>query len=308
MPVVAAVDIGGTQVKVGLVESGKVLTKEVIRITNYAGAAPLLSDIAQLVKQMANCIDQKPVGVGVACAGLVDRHAGRIISSPNIPFLDNCSLTPFLSDTLGIPSSLENDAMAAAMAEYLYGGWGTPNLLVTLTLGTGVGGGVIIDGSPLRGTTNNAAEFGHLKVPGLGPRKCECGSTGCLEAYVGSRGILQTARRLWNCQRDVTHCERFPWGTVTELAKSAINGDQIAVDTLRTTGEILGRGVAMLIDVFNPDLIVVTGGVAHAFEHLEEGVQSSLRNFCAFTATKDEALIVPSEQPSDSGLLGARPQ
>ena len=307
MPVIAAVDIGGTDVKVGLVKNGEILAHDSIRIANYSDPASLLIDVSQLSRQMANCQRERIVGVGVACAGLVDRDAGKIISSPNIPFLSGFQLTDFLAAELEVPANLENDATAAAMCEYYYGGWGKPRVLLTLTLGTGVGGGVVIDGQPLRGASNMAAEFGHVKVPSVGRRKCGCGRYGCIEAYVGRDGILRTAKRLLksSAQKAGRRDVKAPWSDVGSLAAAAHDGDQVALATFHSTGRILGRGIATLIDVFNPDVVVLSGGIAHAFPLLEKGIQSSVKKFCSFDATRDVATIVPSVRPRESGLLGA---
>lgn len=303
------IDIGGSTTKLALVRAAAdghcVLDHTAIETRPEAEAGEFVARVTEAASQLLATAPQRPEGVGVGSPGLIDPLRGVVVLCTNIPHLTQFPLRDELSHTMGLPVELQNDANAAAVGELLFGaGRGTKNLIV-LMLGTGVGGGVIADGHLLSGADNAAAELGHMKVDfSCDAVPCGCGRAGCLEAYVGLNGIARIARRhLAAGGSDRTSLSADDLST-RRIAEAARAGDAVAQAVLHEVGGYLGRGIANLIEIFNPEKIVIAGGASAALDLLLPGIRESTQRYCCFAMTRDRTLIERSAIPDSVQFLG----
>lgn len=308
MQSIVAIDIGGTSVKLGLIQCG-----EQFQVVKQASIPSQVQDPARVFAQrIAAAVKQliqesggpSVVGAGVGCPGLIDPWKGVVRTSPNLPNLPNFPLRDELKRLLGLPVEIQNDANAAVLGEWLFSpaSKGVKNLIL-LTLGTGVGGGVVCDGHLLVGADNAATELGHLKVEYNHGAPCGCGRKGCVEAYVGAAGITRIAQqKLSSNARTSLKAEKL---STKDIAQAAGQGDAVAADVLRTVGLYLGRGMASLIDTFNPEKIVLGGGASAAIELLRPGIDTALAECASFPFTRDRCKVERSAFPDDINVIGA---
>jgi len=291
MRLVGAVDIGGTGTKLGIVaEDGAVVGRATIPTSPAGDPAPLVEGIASALRPMLDAADADGTpasGVGAAVAGFLDHERATMTVNANLPALCGFPLRRALEERLALPCRLEVDSNAAAVAEHRYGvGRGAARLLA-VTVGTGLGGGVIVDGKLLRYTGECAGDLGHIILDPAG-RRCTCGARGCLEAMVSSAALS----------------ERAGGRPVRDVIASAKQGDQLAADALAETGWWLGLGLASLSPLFAPDRIVVGGGVAAAGELLLEPVRASYRAHAA-PEFRGGVQVVGSSFDGWEGMVGA---
>ncbi len=207
-----------------------------------------------------------------------------------------------LKKATGLTTEIQNDANAAALGEFIFGASkGCPNL-VFLTLGTGVGGGVIADGHSVCGADNAATELGHLKAEWQGGPVCGCGRPGCVEAYVGNAGITRTAQQMLKGAKSILSPDKL---TPKDIFDAAEKGDHLAKDIFIKTGYYLGRGISLLIETFNPEKIVLGGGTSGAFDYLMPGIKKALDEYASFPLTRNKAVIERSKYPDDINVIGA---
>lgn len=260
------IDLGGTNIKSVLLEptSLKVLGQGFRPTQAEDGVARVVENIAQAVEEQLSEARRgrtKVSGVSVGSAGLVSR--GVVRNSPNFPGWQGAvPLQRLLEKRLSkhrLPITVENDVNAFVLAEQRVGAAKGLTNVVGLTLGTGVGGGIVIDGKLYRGTTGGAGELGHMVIKLDGPL-CKCGNRGCLESLIGSQAIVNR----YNDLRFRAHQRLSKDITVAEIANNARRGDALAVQALAETGRLLGVGLANLANIFNPQAIVIGGGVAQA--------------------------------------------
>src|SRR4051794_8041945 len=236
MDCLVGVDIGGTNIKIGVIRTGDqfaVLKKISIPTNAIDPAETMVGRVAEATKKLLAETGQKALGVGVGCPGLIDPKSGMVKKSPNLPHLPHFPLRDRLQSLLGLDVEIQNDANAAALGEFLFGPSKGINNLILLTLGTGVGGGVVADGRLLQGADNAAAELGHLKVEFTNGHPCACGKSGCIEAYAGAHGIARIAQDVgaW------TGAGKFNTHALADAAKS---GDTKAQKTFFIVGQYLG--------------------------------------------------------------------
>jgi glucokinase len=304
MPSIVAIDIGGTTVKLALVRTAPDGQSHQILIHDKCDTGPddpgtvIVARMADAVRRMLDKTGEKAVGVGVGCPGLIDNKAGIVVVSANLPTLKQFPLAAELTKQLGLPTAIHNDAKAAMLGEYNFGpNKGTPNM-VLLTLGTGVGGGVITGGRLVTGAGNAAPELGHVKVEYHEPAFCGCGKRGCLEAYVGMAGIQRiaaTASAAWNATTITTK----------SLAEIARKGDPVAEQVFVSVGRYLGRGIANFVEIFNPERVVLAGGASRATDLLLPGVRQAMEQWCSFGPTRDRTQVLATSMPDDINVLGA---
>ena len=269
---VLALDIGGTKLAAGVVTGdGRVLSRAVIPSHAEEGPWAMIERHVELGRQVvadANIEWPRLAGVGIACGGPLDPDAGVILSPPNLPGWDRIPLTDAVSERLHLPAVVENDATAGALAEWWYGAGRSRDVddLVYLTISTGVGGGLVLDGQLYRGVAGNAGELGHLTVIYDG-RQCGCGRRGCLEAYASGTNIAARAREAI-AAGETSSLADLPWITAKDVAEHAAEGDALARGIWDETMAMLGSGVANILDVFNPALVVLGGGVTRAGDQL----------------------------------------
>jgi len=296
------VDVGGTKIAAGVVSP----EGEVLHEVRYPSAGPrerLLSSIARAIDEVREGFE---VGsVCLAVPGFVMSAENKVIFAPNLHAIEGVPLKEELGRRTGLHVTVENDANAAAWGEFRFGAGSEATHLVFITLGTGVGGGVISHGLLLRGAQGAGGELGHITIQATGPR-CGCGNHGCLEALASGTAIGRRAREVAsehpNSALGQLAMERTVLGEdVTELAQG---GDEAAISVLKETGVWLGIGLAGFVNVFNPEVIAVGGGVARAGELILEPARQEVR-LRAQSPSRDLVQIREATLGGRSGVLGA---
>jgi len=300
------IDIGGTNVKAALVRrDGSVAT---YASSAWSGGSPedAVAAVARLVSGLApGGASSVAVACGCGCAGLVDRARGVVLSSPNLPAWHDVELSRLIEAALGLPAVVENDANAAAYGEYVCGAARGAVNAVMLTLGTGVGGGLILEGRLYRGTHGAAGEIGHAALSLEGP-PCPCGSKGCLERFVNAESIVSRARALIEAGRasSLSAVVGSPKFTAKDVAEAAHAGDAVALEALEATGRVLGVGLAAVANVLDPDVIVLGGGVASVGEPLLRPAREELRARLYASGVRLPR-VVRAELGESAGVVGA---
>jgi glucokinase len=287
MRVAAAIDIGGTRTKLAIVtEDGSIVRRTTIQTSDGGEPRALIDGIVSGLKRMLN--DAHAVaGIGVSVAGFLDRDHSAMIENANLPALCGFALRRALEERLGYACVLEVDSNAAVLAEYRFGAANATSRLLGVTVGTGLGGGVVIDGKLLRYTGECAGDIGHIILEPTG-RRCSCGARGCLEALVCSAALAEYAG---------TRSAR-------EVITAAQKGEPAAVAAVAHIGSYLGLGLAALAPLFAPDTIVVGGGIAAAGELLLEPVRKSFQEHAA-PGFRERVRIVGSTFEGWEGTIGA---
>lgn len=299
------VDIGGTNIKIAsLRHDGTVLRSLQIPTEVESGPAAALQRIELVLRDLMQREGMRTAelgALGVASAGIIDPVHNLVLDSPNLRNWERFPLAALLAERLGVPVFLENDVNAMAYAEWRCGaGRGTQHL-VCLTLGTGVGGGLILDGRLYRGTRGAAGELGHMCIDVHGPR-CSCPSRGCLERNIGAFAIVERAEaKLAGGRPSQLRDQELSPQVISEAAEA---GDAVAAEVLRETGELLGMGLVNLANIFNPERFVVGGGVALAGDRLLEPARQTLRRH-AMSLPAQTVDVVVAELGNDAQLVGA---
>jgi glucokinase len=268
-----ALDVGGTKLAAGVVTGdGRVhsfLSQPARREEGPDAMIRRLVDLGRESVEAAGIAWESIPAIGIACGGPLDPESGVIQSPPNLPGWDDVPLTRLVTDALDRPAVVDNDATAAAVAEWWYGaGLGARvRDLVYLTISTGVGGGLILAGRPYRGAAGNAGELGHLTVDWQG-RQCGCGRRGCLEAYASGTNIAARATEALAGSDEPSSLRDLGEVTARDVADAAATGDVLAGRVWDETTGILASAIANILDVFNPELVVLGGGVTRAGDHL----------------------------------------
>jgi glucokinase len=301
------VDIGGTKVLAGLVdESGAVLARA-RRLTPSRDPRAVEQTIAEVVHELK--ADREIAGVGIGAAGFVDADRAKVLFAPHLAWR-NEPLRDAVTAAVGLPVVVENDANAAAWAEWRFGaGQGEPRL-VCVTLGTGIGGGIVLDGVVQRGRWGMAGEFGHMVVVPDG-RRCECGNRGCLEQYASGNVLGREARELAAAGSPVTMAlvdrvkgdhSALVGPLITEAAQ---DGDAAAIELFEEVGRWLGVGLANLAAALDPGMFVIGGGVSDAGELLLAPARESFRRTLTGRGFRPVPRIVKAALGPEAGLVGA---
>jgi glucokinase len=295
------IDIGGTTVKAGIVdETGHVVKQSrITTVTDNWDA--FLANLIHLIRGYQEDTAFEAVGIGVP--GFRNSYTRQIIAAPNIPCLLNASLERQVADKVHLPVVTENDANAAAYAEFVCGRAVGLQHMAFLTLGTGVGSGLILNGKLFTGSSGYAAEFGHTIIQPEG-RPCGCGSNGCIETVASARGIVLTALELM--AKDASsrlHAVPDPL-TSERIFEAAVAGDSVARATFEQTGRWLGMACFNLINSLNLQMIVLGGGVLAAGDLLMKPLLDFVQHY-AISGARDDCRIVPSMLWPDSGIIGA---
>lgn len=303
---VFTVDLGGTHLRAATIDAvGRIHTR-VKQTTPAAETADKI--VSAIVGAARQCQQQVTAGdsiraISVVVPGSVNVAAGKIVKAPNLPCLDGFPLTEALTRELGWAAILENDANAAALGEMWQGAARGRRAIVCVTLGTGVGGGVILDGKLWRGVNDSAAEIGHMCVDPFGGVACTCGSRGCLEVYASAPAIVRMAREA-KPRHPNSVLSAMNLLTSEQIYRAGVAGDELALEVFRRMGVYLGIGLANLINILNPEMIVIGGGVVNAWELFERDMNHQVAER-AFPLPAAEVKIVPAECGDDAGLLGA---
>jgi glucokinase len=297
-PVVIGMDLGGTNLRVaGLDAGGAVLAMHREQTVAKEGPERVIERIVAAVERIAEQVrgDGGAVrGVVLGAPGIISRLEGTVVASPNLPGWRDVPLRARVAEATGLPVLLENDANAAAFGEYWRGAGVGSASMVLLTLGTGVGGGLVLDGRLWRGADGMAGEVGHVTVD-PGGRTCGCGNGGCLETYASATGIVESYRALSGSEEPVT-AER-----VHALAQE---GDANARQAYREAGRSLGVAFATLVNLLNPERIVIGGGVLPAWDLFMPAAETELRRR-AFAAPASRVRFLPAALGDLAGVTGA---
>ncbi|MFH1398279.1 MAG: ROK family protein [Candidatus Omnitrophota bacterium] len=293
---IIAIDLGGTNLKLALLNSRlNIKARSILntrKFLNKAGLIRAISDSIETIISGNNLRKSDISGVGLGLPGPIDAKKGIVHFFPNIPGWREVNLKRILQEKTGLPVFLDNDAKLMALAEYKKGAARGSLNAICLTLGTGVGGGLIINGEIFRGSTNATGEIGHLPINEDGP-KCNCGGKACLEAYIGNNAILKEAKNKFR--------KRV---TLEELSYLANKGDKLATNIWKKVGERLGIALSAVVNLLNPDCIVIGGGVANSGKILFQEVKKTILKR-AMNVQAKHVKVRPAVLGSDAGLIGA---
>jgi len=269
----AGIDLGGTNIKYGLcAEDGSILAFRSTPAGAGEGPEKLLRSIRDCARELLALASEENLVVrhiGLGTPGTVDIFTGEISGmTPNIPGWIGCRPGPYLESELSLPIYVENDANAMVLAEYLFGAAAGTSSVIAATVGTGIGGGIIIDGKLVRGSTGAAAEFGHASIL-LDGQPCACGKLGCLEAYAASGNLIRMAESMARDagEKTVLMAELKQTGNLTiETIFEALNenADPIAEAAVRKSAEYVAAGLASIVTILNPEMVIIGGGIADA--------------------------------------------
>ena len=300
------IDIGGTKIAGALVDAqGAIILEE--RVPSPAGDPDAMVDaVVGLIERLS--ADHEVIGAGVAAAGFIDADQSTIIYAPNISWRNE----PFkakLEAKLNIPVIIENDANAAAWAEFRYGAGRGYKHMIMLTIGTGVGGAVIADSRMLRGGFGIAGELGHIRVVPNG-LLCGCGQHGCLESYASGSALLRAAKALaasgepegQRLREIETEAGQL---TGLEVYKAILENDPGALRVLRELGSWLGQAIGSLVAVLDPEMVVIGGGVSAAGDLLLDPIREAYRAHLPAQGFRPELKITAAEFVNDAGVVGA---
>jgi glucokinase len=301
------IDIGGTNTKAGLVdETGSVLESSRV-LTNTGDINAFLLTLSELIHEFQKSATIRAIGIGVP--GLLSSKTHTVETSPNIPCLQHFNLEAALADQVHIPTTSENDANAAAYAELVCGHGVGFRHMVHLTLGTGLGSGLILNGELFTGASGYAGEFGHTVLDAVQEnahkgRLCGCGNRGCTEMYVSATGIAITAEEMMQAAPESLLHRIKPPLTSEKVYEAAAQGDVTAQQVFQKTGWYLGIACANLINLLNLEMIIIGGGVMAAGDLLLHSVMDSAKSH-AFPSTYADCRIVQSKLWPDAGIIGA---
>ena len=312
---IIGVDLGGTSINVGVVpfDGGSVLGMRSLPTEPLRGPKFVVDRMIDMVqaamkdaRHEAEIPDGGFLGIGIGSPGPLDRQSGTVLETPNLGWR-NFPLRDLIANGVGLEAVLDNDANCAALGEYWQGAGRDVRNLIAVTLGTGIGGGIVLDGKVFHGASDVAGEFGHMTIDSTG-RKCNCGNYGCLEAYASGPAIAARAQE--GLEAGATSVlpslvdDALELITAETVYEAIVEGDLYATEVMRETAKFLGTGLANLINLLNPDVIVISGGVTKAGEHLLEPLRAEVRRR-AFREGFERCEIVTSELGGMAGVVGA---
>ncbi len=311
--VTVGIDLGGTNIKGGILDpAGALLRRDTLPTEAAAGYEHVLARIDTLIKRLlgdAGLARESVQCVGLGAPGPIDHAAGVILGAPNLPGFVRVPIRDDLSRRLRLPVVLENDANAAAFGEYAFGAGGRTPHMVLLTLGTGLGGGIIVDGRVLIGHFGTAAELGHMIVVPDG-RACPCGQAGCIERYASANAVAERYLELLATSAAAPNeplAQRAHRGesfSSQDVSLAAQRGEPLAAQVWDETCRFLAQGVVNLQHILNPARVVLAGGLIEARDHL---LQPTRRHFeqRTWAMARDGPEIVLATLGGDAGMIGA---
>lgn len=303
------VDIGGTKILAGTVTSDGQIAAMARRPTPRHDADSVLETVAEAVRELADAATEPISGVGVGVAGLVDRDRSRVYFAPNLRWAQ-VPVRTLLEASTGLPVVVENDGNVAAWGEYRFGAGQGVSDMVLVTVGTGIGGGFVVDGRLFRGAHGAAGEIGHINAVPDG-RPCGCGRNGCWEQYASGNALVREARSLAADRRSeagllLSLGDGTPEGVqgheVTEAARA---GDPIAIEAFSNVGSWLGRGLADLAAVLDPEAFVVGGGVSESGDLLLASARQTLADKLIGQQNRPAPAVRSAQLTNQAGIVGA---
>ena len=308
-PYVVGIDIGGTNTVFGIVDArGNVIASSSIKTGKHADVKDYIAELKSALTSLIESHDavDKIAGIGVGAPN-GNYFTGCIENPPNLPWEGKIPLAHLLNEAFGVPVALTNDANAAAIGEMTYGVARGMKDFIMITLGTGVGSGIVVNGQLVYGHDGFAGELGHVIVKPSNGRMCGCGRTGCLEAYCSATGVARTAREFLEIRTEPSKLRDLPIEEITskDVYDAAMAGDNLAKEIFEYTGDIMGRAFANFIAFSSPEAIVLFGGLARSGELLMKPIKESLdRNILNIFKGKTKLLLSELKE-SDAAVLGA---
>ncbi len=306
------IDVGGTNVKIALVDkSGKIIYSNSVPTYAKMGYEYTVNNIKQAIKDLmkeTNTIAKDIDGIGFDFPGQVDYKTGVVKLAPNIPGWVNVPIAQMIEEEFHIPTRIDNDVRCAALGEMKFGaGQGCENF-VCITVGTGIGSGLVVNGQLVRGASNAAGEIGHIKLQMKDGLICGCGDTGCLEAYASGPSIVAMAQDYIKGGKSTKFREMAAaeGGEITPymVAKAAEAGDPVAKRIFAIVGEYIGIGLTSVINLLNPEKVIIGGGVAEAGDLLLDPIRKTIKER-AMVVAGSAVEIVPAQLGNSAGVIGA---
>ena len=304
------IDVGGTSIKGAFInEKGQILDRFSMKVNKSASAEEEVGKLCDLINEgeERNNWVGRVEGIGVGIPGILDMDEGIVVSSPNLPAWEGFEFAKFMSKRTGLPVKINNDANVAALGEAKFGSGSKYQNSIMITLGTGVGGGIVLDGKLYDGNKHQGAELGHMVVS-INGRECGCGRKGCLETYASAIGLIKSTKEAM---------EKHPESLLFEVEKelggidarnafiAAKRGDLVAQTVVNEYVMYLGEGLINFCNIFRPEVIILSGGVANEGENLFSRVREYLRIHTYGMKGSPKVEVVPSELGYDSGKIGA---
>lgn len=306
MSYTVGVDVGGTKISAGLVAEGGHLVARDRTESPAKDPAAIVCTIGSLVRSIVGTHEVE--AVGVCAAGFVDKQRAIVVFAPNLAWRDE-PLKEHLQQELDLPVVVENDANAAAWGEFTFGAGEDVEDLLMLTIGTGVGGGVVIDGELVRGGFGMGGEVGHIQMVPNGV-KCGCGNLGCLESYGSGTALVRVAReRALENPTAARHLVELAGGDVAKIrgpliTQAARAGDPFAIERLTELGDWIGQGVATLTAVLDPNVVVIGGGVSEAGPLLLDPIRTSFENHVTVRSHRPMLEVRQAQLGNSGGMVG----
>lgn len=309
-PYVIGMDMGGTNTVFGIVDArGLVIASDSIKTMKHAKFEDYVADLHEAVMRLlrANDAEDKIKGIGIGAPN-ANYYTGEILNAPNLPWGPEVPLAESISKAFGgIPVGVTNDANAAALGEMTYGAARGMKDFIMITLGTGVGSGIVVNGQLVYGSDGFAGELGHVIVKRSNGRVCGCGRTGCLEAYCSATGVARTAREFLEIRTEPSLLRKIPIDEITskDVYDAAIAGDMIAKEIFDYTGKILGEAMADMVVFSSPQAFILFGGLTKSGDLLMKPLKEAFeKNLMPIFKGKVKILISELKE-SDAAVLGA---
>ena len=303
------IDVGGTNVKIALVEDGKIIYSNSVPTYAKMGYEYTVNNIKQAIGDLmreTSTTEKDIEGIGFDFPGQVDYKTGVVKLAPNIPGWVNIPIAQMIEDEFHIPTKIDNDVRCAALGEMKFGaGKGCENF-ICITVGTGIGSGIVINGRIVRGASNAAGELGHIKLRMEDGPLCGCGDSGCLEAYASGPAIVAMAYEYIKGGKSAKFAEMAGDGEITPyiVAKAAEAGDLVAKRIFEIIGYRIGMGLTSVINLLNPEKVIVGGGVAECGDLLLEPIRRTVKSR-AMKVAGETVEIVPAQLGNSAGVIGA---
>lgn len=302
---IIGIDLGGTKISGALANfNGDIIAKYTLPTKAEDGEEAVLEGIisvGEMVLGESKVNKDNVLAIGIGCPGILNVKEGKIITAPNLPFR-NFNVVKSLKDKFNIPVYLDNDANVAAIGEYVFGAGKGTNNMVFITVSTGIGGGAVLNGRTYRGNTCNALEIGHMTLEKEGPR-CNCGNYGCAEALASGTAIGRAANEAIK-KGEKTSLAHYEKVTSFEVFKEAEKGDELAQKVLNKALNYLGICVANVITSFDPEVVIIGGGVSKGGQIVFDKINEVVKARC-FESMWKSTSIVPAALGTDAGVIGA---
>ena len=304
------IDLGGTDIKIGITgNKGKIHTKQSFPTNAHLDADTLVNHFGKCIQKVIKKSGIKKgniKGVGIGSPGLVNPETGQVKHVANIQTLNDFYLAPAIKKLIGIPVFIDNDANAMTLGEFYYGAAKGYNNIIAMTVGTGIGGGLIINGQLYRGSTFSAGELGHITIETNGIL-CKCGNYGCVERYVGREGIVNRFTTYVKQKKMKSSINNFlDSGKITPkaISSAARAGDKLSKLVMKETGTYLGIALASYVNILNPEIIVIGGGIANAGELLLKPAKKEMMKR-AYPIPARNVKVVRAKLRNDAGIIGS---